>query len=161
MYDTHVMAGTKDNGTKDARQAAILQLAQSETVHTQADMLKGLRAKRFRVDQSTLSRDLRELNVRKVAGKYVVTESKPAPPDTLDLSAAVSEFTTCGPHLIVVRTGIGQAQPVSIRIDGEQEPAITATLAGDDTIFVATKNRRSQTVALRRLKQWFGDKHEI
>ena len=34
------------------------------------------------------------------------------------------------------------------------------TLAGDDTVFVATKNRRSQTVALRRLEQWFEDKHE-
>ena len=27
------------------------------------------------------------------------------------------------------------------------------------TIFLATKSRRSQTVALRRLKLWFGDKH--
>jgi arginine repressor len=72
----------------------------------------------------------------------------------------VRRFTGCGPHLVVVTTDIGQAQAVAVSIDRAGEPAVVATLAGDDTVFVATRSRRTQAVVLRRLEQWFGDKHE-
>jgi arginine repressor len=45
-------------------------------------------------------------------------------------------------------------------MDRQDEPAFVATLAGDDTIFIATKNSKTQAVALRRLEAWFGDKRE-
>jgi transcriptional regulator of arginine metabolism len=145
---------------KDDRQAAILDLVTSGTVHTQRDLLKALKSRRIAVDQSTLSRDLSELNVRKSGGTYILNGPNRPAPTAPDFAAAVLRFTTCGPHLIVVRTGVGQAQPVALRIEDAGEPAVTATLAGDDTIFVATKSSRAQVVALRRLKEWFGDKHE-
>lgn len=146
--------------SKDQRQATILELARDKPIRTQAEFLDVLRARRVTVDQSTLSRDLAELNIRKTNGHYVVIEEPKGPPQKLDYSAVVFSFTTCGPHLIVIRTGVGQGSPVAVAIEEASEFAITATLAGDDTIFVATKNRRAQVVALRRLKQWFGDKHE-
>ena len=65
-------------------------------------------------------------------------------------------------HLLQILL-VGALLPFSREVvvfDAAGDPAIAGTLAGDDTIFVATKNRRSQTVALRRLEQWFGDKHE-
>jgi transcriptional regulator of arginine metabolism len=114
----------------------------------------------FVVDQSTLSRDLAELGIRKRGGRYAFNGAGEAEAAEIDYAAAVRRFTTCGPHLIVVITGVGQAQLVAVAIEEKGDSAITATLAGDDTIFVATKDRRAQTVALRRLKTWFGDKHE-
>lgn len=111
------------------------------------------------VDQSTLSRDLIELEIRKAHGRYV-TPARTEPAAEPEFGAAVVGYTTCGPHLTVIRTTMGAAQPLAVKIDQAAEPSITATLAGDDTIFLATKNRRSQVVALRRLEQWFGDKHE-
>jgi len=154
MYDTHAMAD------KDRRQSAILDLVQDRPIRTQAQIIKGLTKKGVRVDQSTLSRDLIELSVRKSGGVYRVEDTNGTDNGQVDLSAAVVFFTSCGPHLIVVRTGVGQAQAVAVRIDGSNEPAITGCIAGDDTVFVATKNRRCQVVALRRLTSWFGDKHE-
>ena len=62
--------------------------------------------------------------------------------------------------MIVVSTGVGQAAPIAVAIDNRGEPALAGTIAGDDIIFIATKNRRAQAVILRRLKQWFGDKYE-
>ena len=113
------------------------------------------------VDQSTLSRDLIELGIRKSGGRYVLpapesasTEGEPV------FGAAVRSYTTCGPHMIVIRTSMGTAQPLAVRIDHAADSSITASLAGDDTVFLATKSRRSQVVALRRLESWFGDKHE-
>lgn len=154
MYDTPVMAD------KNQRQSAILDLVQNGPIRTQAQMIAGLKKKGVGVDQSTLSRDLIELSVRKTGGVYRVEEIESADEIQVDLSAAVVSFTTCGPHLLVVRTGVGQAQAVAARIDGANDSAITGCIGGDDTVFVATKNRRSQVVALRRLTAWFGDKHE-
>lgn len=154
MYDIGVMAD------KNERQSAILELVESGPVRTQAQLIKGLKASGIAVDQSTLSRDLIELSVRKTNGSYQVDRSDSNENGGIDLSGAVESFTTCGPHMIVIRTGVGQAQAVAVRIDESGESAITGSIAGDDTVFVATKTRRCQVVALRRLATWFGDKHE-
>lgn len=146
--------------TKDQRQGAIRKIVKTGTVGTQGELRKALRGRGMEVDQSTLSRDLVELEIRKVRGRYEIVEQSGRPAPEPAFGAAVVSYTTCGPHLIVLRTTTGAAQPLAVKIDATAEPAITATLAGDDTIFMATKNRRSQVVALRRLAQWFGEKHE-
>lgn len=146
---------------REARQAAIEQVLQTSVVTTQQQLRDALKRAGHAVDQSTLSRDLQELGVRKVAGRYQRTDvAKSDGSQRLDYAAAVRSFVVCGPNLIVLRTAVGQAQPVALVIDAKKDPAIVATLAGDDTIFVATRNRRTQTVALRRLTTWFGDKRE-
>jgi transcriptional regulator of arginine metabolism len=124
------------------------------------NLLAALRRRGHEVDQSTLSRDLTELGIRKIGGRYVLRPAGEPATSQVDHAASVRRFTTCGPNLIVVSTGVGAAQPVALAIDGAGDASIAATLAGDDTIFIATGSRRTQTVALRRLKQWFGDKHE-
>lgn len=150
-------------GRKEERLALIRRLVRERRARTQADLLRNLRSAGQRVDQSTLSRDLLELGIRKAGGRYVLPRpvEHAGEPSLTDLAGVVKRYTTCGPHLTVVATVVGQAQAVAVAIDTVREPAIAATLAGDDTVFVATKNRRSQAVALRRLKQWFGDKHEL
>lgn len=146
---------------KHERWNAIRMIVQQSGVGTQADLRKALRARGIVVNQSTLSRDLLEMDIRKSGGSYVFQQAEAEPgPDVVDLSGVVLSFTICGSNLIVIRTATGQAQGVASLIDQHAEPAILATIAGDDAIFVATKTRRTQVVALRRLEQWFGDKHE-
>ncbi len=146
--------------TREQRQAALLEFLKAGSAATQRELLKLLRGRGIRADQSTLSRDLVELGVTKQRGRYALPEKTAPRPTEPRFDAAVQSFTTCGPHLIVIRTALGAAQPLAVQIDRRAEPSITATLAGDDAIFVATKSRRSQVVALRRLEEWFGDKHE-
>ncbi len=143
---------------KEDRLALIQNLVESGDVSTQSELIRALRKKRFSVDQSTLSRDLAELGIRKSGGRYVSPERSRRRRPKVDYSVFVHRFLPCGPHLIVLSTTTGQAQTVAVAIDQANEPAIAASLAGDDTVFVATRNRRSQVVALRRLQQWFGDK---
>lgn len=145
---------------KAERWDVIRRLVRNEDVGTQADIRRALRRIGLAVDQSTLSRDLVELGIRKAAGRYVVEPAKSPGEPEVDYSAVVESFTTCGPHQIILRTTTGQAQPVGVAIDEKNEPAIAATLAGDDTVLILTKTRRAQVVALRRLEQWFGGKHE-
>ena len=146
--------------TKGQRLALIERLVRRRPIATQSELLRQLAGQGARVEQSTLSRDLAELYITKRGGRY----ARVAPPErtevTLDYARVVHSFTPCGPHLMVLSTEVGQAQPVAVWIDRQSDPAITATLAGDDSIFIATKTRRAQVVALRRLTQWFGEKHE-
>ena len=145
---------------RQQRQAAIQKILKASAISTQGRLLTALAKRGVEVDQSTLSRDLKELGVRKASGRYVIPDEEAASPPEVDYSAAVVSFVTCGEHLIVLRTAVGQAQPVALAIDGKADPSIAGTLAGDDTIFLATKTRKTQTVALRRLENWFGDKRE-
>ena len=159
----HIMYDGRCVGDKEERLALVRRLVRDRRARTQAELLRNLRSAGWRVDQSTLSRDLVELGIRKAGGRYVLPRrvEQAGGPKLADLAVVVKRFTTCGPHLTVVSTVVGQAQAVAVAIDKASEAAIAATLGGDDTVFVATKNRRSQAVALRRLKQWFGDKHEL
>lgn len=146
--------------TKTDRLSAIRRIVRAQRLSTQGELRRALRADGVQVDQSTLSRDLVELEIRKSRGRYVLPGPVAESNGHAQFGAAVQSFTTCGPHLVVIRTSMGAAQPLAVRIDQAGESSITATLAGDDTIFLATQNRRMQVVALRRLEQWFGDKHE-
>ncbi len=137
----------------------IRRIVRSRAIGTQAELMTLLRKARMACNQATLSRDLGELGIRKSGGRYRPPGPAQRDPAAVDLSAVVHGFVGCGPHLIVVRTAVGQAQPVAVAIDEKSDPTIMGTLAGDDTILVATKNRRSQTVALRRLEHWFGVRH--
>jgi len=145
---------------RQKRQATIQRILKASAISTQGQLIDALAKSGLEVDQSTLSRDLKELGVRKVSGRYVIPSEEASPPPEVDYSTAVVSYVACGPHLIVIHTAIGQAQPIALAIDGKAEPSIAGTLAGDDTIFLATKTRKTQTVALRRLENWFGDKRE-
>jgi transcriptional regulator of arginine metabolism len=147
--------------SKFDRHQAIRDLVDAGGVESQAQLRKGLQSRRLDVDQSTLSRDLAELDIRKIGGEYQVNGHAQFPATDgmpIDYSRVVRRIVTCGPNMIVLHTDTGQAQPVAIAIDEAADPAIAGTIAGDDTIFVATRGARQQTVALRRLQTWFGDK---
>jgi transcriptional regulator of arginine metabolism len=114
----------------------------------------------IKVNQSTLSRDLAELSIRKSNGRYRIDASRERSEPSRTLASAVHGWSACGPHLLVVRTSIGQAQAVGVAIDQADEASIAGTLAGDDTVFVATTSATDQKTAIRRLTSWFGDGHE-
>lgn len=144
---------------REARQQAILGLIRRQAIGTQKTLRAALRKIGVDVDQSTLSRDLTEIGVHKVDGRYVLAEPEVKPPPS-PVGLVIRTVTPCGPHLVVLKTNVGQAQPVALAIDARQDPSVAATLAGDDTVFLATRNRKAQAVALRRLIQWFGEHSE-
>ena len=142
---------------KARRQALILDLLGREPVRNQEQLRRGLRAVGVVATQATLSRDIKELGLVKRAadGAY----QRPTPPMTpaggtaSALSRAVTEFVTGVDrvqHMIVLRTGPGQAHAAAIAIDRAQLPEVVGTIAGDDTILVIARDvRGSRTLADR------------
>jgi transcriptional regulator of arginine metabolism len=129
------------------RQTAILALVRERALSTQAEVATALRDSGFDVVQTTVSRDISELGLVKVrapSGRLVY-----APPGTSDgdrlraLGAALRRYaTTVEPAgtLVVVTTPSGYANALAQAVDEAGHPAIVGTVAGDNTIFVATRD---------------------
>jgi transcriptional regulator of arginine metabolism len=167
---------------RNERHTFLLRLVEEQAVQRQSHLLEALAGAGMEVHQSTLSRDLRELGIRKVQGRYRTTGA-PAPRAVArDAAAAappggttstrggvagvgsggatlpeVRGFTACGPNLITVRTGTGQAPLLGVLLDSSDEPCVAGTIAGDDTVLVVTRGRPEQRAAQDLLTTWFGE----
>ena len=134
------------------RQDAILEILSAEEVRSQHDLLARLRARGFEVTQPSISRDLQELRVAKIQGRYRAGRAEPSAPGyTGDLIGGIESIALAGPNLIVVRTPPGRATVVAIAIDQAGWREVVGTVAGDDTLFVAVAGRPQQSRVVARL----------
>ena len=67
-------------------------------------------------------------------------------------------FKPAGPHLSVVFTATGAAQTVALAIDRAAWPEVVGTMAGDDTIFVATAGAQDQKRFFQRLERYLEER---
>jgi transcriptional regulator of arginine metabolism len=96
----------------------------------QQSLLEELNKLGHKVTQSTISRKLKQLGIIKIAGKYQISS----------LSLSNNEYLFVAPNLFIIKTAAGNAQAVAAKIDRQiigKHPAFIATIAGDDTIFLA------------------------
>jgi transcriptional regulator of arginine metabolism len=143
---------------REQRHAAILDILGSRSVKRQAEFVALLQDKGFHATQSSVSRDLRELGISKLAEGYGRLASGGAieEPD-LTASGFVREVLPAGSNLTVVLTAVGAAQRVAVFLDRSNWPEIVGTVSGDDTIFVATRNKQDQRKLISRLQTTLQD----
>lgn len=135
--------------SKNRRQAFILQLIETRPVATQQELVDALQEAGFDVAQATVSRDLRALGLVKRQGEdgksyYHLDEDEGLEGLVGDrwskvYREAVILVETAG-NLVVVKTLPGMANGAAAFVDRLPEPGLVGTIAGDDTIFVATKS---------------------
>ena len=144
---------------KSRRQAAILELIDREPLHSQELLRRRLRHHGFDATQATISRDIRDLGLVKRAGDGAYQRSgvDVANPETAltALDRAAGEFlrrVDRVQQLVVIRTGVGQAQSLAIALDRAQLPEAVGTIAGDDTILVIARGARGAAALVKRLE---------
>jgi transcriptional regulator of arginine metabolism len=135
------------------RQAAIRELLSRSPIRSQTELLKKLASRGFRATQSSVSRDLQEMHAAKADGRYVLPEALSGnggakPVQNLGLIRAIKP---AGPNLLVIQTPPGSASAVGLAIDAARWPDVVGTVAGDDTVLVATANKTDQARVLARL----------
>ena len=151
-----------DAEVRRQRRQVLSELIRQGNVHSQAELVDGLRQRGFTVTQSSVSRDLRDLRVGKVAGTYVLPAtflsvsgngSSGSVDDELpnEISRWVRSVHAAGPNLLVVKTSQGSAMQVATNLDRMSWPEVVGTVAGDDTIFIATDGKVAQSRVARRL----------
>jgi transcriptional regulator of arginine metabolism len=135
------------------RRNQILELLQHETVTTQEELRKRLARRGIRVTQATVSRDIEELGLIKMRSGYRRPDapepvSTPQPTLTVILKEFVREVLQAS-NMVVVKTHPGNAHSVGVVLDAEQWSEVVGTVAGDDTIFIATPGTR-QAARIRK-----------
>jgi len=142
---------------KTLRQRAILELIKQGPVASQEDLQKALRKRGIKVGQATLSRDIRDLGLSKMAHGYSLSAgdgtSTPALPP---VSRLVREFVLevrAAQNLLVIKTIVGSAQPVAAALDDEDWPEAVGTVAGDDTILIVCPDHKEASKLASRIQE--------
>ena len=141
--------------TKAARQRRISELVAGTEVPSQTALAELLATDGVSVTQATLSRDLEDLGVEKVRGRYVLPQDEGHPPSRLLAAEApgprlarlceellVSAEATG--NLIVLRTPPGAAQLLASALDRADWPDVAGSVAGDDTVLVIVRSPASK-----------------
>lgn len=153
---------------KRERHAAILELVRSVPVASQEDLRVLLKERGWDVTQSTLSRDIHELGLARVATpdglRYQVPGAATSGEDddtdertTLEtlLPALFDRIDGVG-ELVVLHTVIGGAQPLAVALDAEEWAEVMGTIAGDDTILIVCRSAQARERLIRRVKEMAG-----
>jgi transcriptional regulator of arginine metabolism len=140
------------------RRTQILEIVAREPVLTQAQLRRRLAQRGVRVTQATVSRDLEELGLAKTREGYRLPEPtvSPSAPAHPGLATVLKEFVRDvrkAGNLVVVRTHPGTAHAIGVALDTVPWPEIAGTVAGDDTIFVATDSSREAARLRRKLME--------
>ena len=135
------------------RHQVIADIIEGQAVASQAQLGRLLAERGIRVTQSCISRDLSVLGAVKQGRAYSVAASDVSAGDRQMLATYARGLANAGPNLAIVRTATGAAQRIALFLDRCAWPEVVATVAGDDTIFVATRNRDEQRVLLARLRR--------
>src|SRR3954463_2773585 len=146
---------------KARRQGAILELIDSEPLHSQEQLRRRLLKSGFAATQATISRDIKELGLVKRSGDgaYQRPGADALNPESAvtALERAVAEFlrnVERVQQLVVVRTGRAQAQALAEALDRAALPEVVGTIAGDDTILMIARGARGAAALVKRLKDY-------
>jgi transcriptional regulator of arginine metabolism len=136
---------------KRERQQKILSLIQAKPIGTQEDLRALLERTGVPATQSSVSRDLEELGIVKHHGHYTLPRTNgSAVRGLLSLDQA-------GDGLVIARTMPGLASAVAVEIDAAVIPEVVGTIAGEDTIFIAVRDARSQRATIKEVWALFGN----
>lgn len=156
---------------KSERHTAIRQLISSSGISSQDMLLERLRSRGFELTQATLSRDLKLMQVAKIADGvdgYIYVLPGVVANQPMQQSQEQIKFLSDGfrgiqfsGNLAVIKTSPGYASSIAAVIDNASLWEIIGTIAGDDTILLIIKEgvlRQEITAALKKIMPLLKDK---
>lgn len=136
------------------RRSAIRELLSQGPAETQASLVSALQGRGCVATQSSVSRDLREIGAIKTAHGYELPAANdPGDDHVANVAELLRTITSAGPNLLVIHTAVGAAQRVGLALDRCNWPGIVGTIAGDDTVFIATSSAAAQKNLTTRIER--------
>lgn len=147
---------------KSQRHRSIIEIVEKKLVETQEELAAELRQRGYTVTQATVSRDIRELCLIKVATRdnryrYAIPGEKVPVADRAKARRVFHDSVTgmeLSENIIAVKTTPGSAQSVALVIDNEGWREIIGTVAGDDTVLVVVKPKSAGPQVLKEFKAY-------
>lgn len=143
---------------KADRQNEIRKLIKNNKISKHSQIVQLLADKGMHFTQATISRDIHEMNIVKVASDhdgyiYVLPEESE---NDLERKAGqiISESMVSlesQQFIVIVKTIPGYAQALGSLLDQLVFPEVRGLLAGDDTIFMVTKSNHDAIVLIKKI----------
>lgn len=148
---------------KTRRQAKILELIQRNDVETQEELSAYLVREGFQVTQATVSRDIRELKLTKIAmdnGKQKYAVITDADSGLMEKYARVLRegfiSMDLAKNIVVIKTVSGMAGAVCAAIDAMKFQEMVGSIAGDDTIICIIRDDEEAVKIMKKLRKIVG-----
>lgn len=137
---------------REERLNMLLELVIEGHFATQEELVEALEGRGVKVTQSSVSRDIRELGLRKRGGIYVASAEMLAGPSGLDMWSFATSVVAAGDHMIVIRCRPATAQTLAMEVDASRWHGVAGTIAGDDTVFVAVTSAAACKEIVQRVR---------
>lgn len=142
------------------RHAKILDIISRYDIETQEELADRLNQEGFRVTQATVSRDIREMKLTKVANDrgrqvYKVLQSGETGMNEKYLRVLQDGYVSMdmAQNILVVKTVAGMAMAVAAALDAMKWPEIAGCIAGDDTIMCAVRSVDETLIVMDKIKK--------
>ena len=145
---------------KIERQAKILELIVKNEIGTQEELTARLEEAGFNATQATVSRDIREMKLTKVADaagklRYVAYKTTEDDMNEKYIRIFLDGFVSMdnAQNILVIKTVSGMAMAVAAALDPMDFAEIVGSIAGDDTIMCAVRSIDDTVVLMGKLKR--------
>lgn len=145
---------------KIARHSKIIELIKQYDIETQEELASRLNEAGFSVTQATVSRDIRELKLMKIAkkngkSKYAVMTSKDTPDSEKYIRVLRDAFLSMdvAQNILVIKTSSGMANAAAAALDHMNWQEVVGSIAGDDTIACFSKNAEDTITLMNKIRK--------
>lgn len=150
---------------KLGRQSKIIELVNKNDIETQEELADLLTKAGYNVTQATISRDIRELKLTKVAGddgrqKYIILKNNEAGLSDKFIRVLKDGFVSMdmAMNIIVIKTVSGMAMAVAAALDALHIQGILGCIAGDDTVMCIVKTTDETISVMEKLNKYINTK---
>ncbi len=145
---------------KRQRHEVVVDLINKYDIETQEELAAYLKEEGFEVTQATVSRDIRELKLSKIATgngkqKYIILKNDDSHLGDKYIRVLRDGFVSMNmaQNILVIKTVQGMAMAVAAALDAMKFPEIVGCIAGDDTIMAAIKSTDETMIVMDKINE--------
>ena len=146
---------------RSARHAKILEIISHKEIETQEELCAELNQLNYVVTQATISRDIRDLHLFKVAGvekkyryAYINDGDSEISPKLKSLFRDCVISVKMAQNLVVVKTLSGNGANAGAVVDKLNYDGIVGSVAGDDTLLVICDDHASAASVVEKITEF-------
>ena len=145
---------------KIARHSKILDLINQYDIETQEELAAKLQEAGFAVTQATVSRDIRELKLMKIAkpdggSRYTVMGQRDSQNSEKYIRVLKDAFLSMemAQNILVIKTVSGMANAAGAALDNMNYSEVVGCIAGDDTIACINRSTDDTIILMDKIKK--------
>ena len=143
---------------RSVRHTKILEIISLKEIETQEELCAELNAMNYVVTQATISRDIRDLHLFKVAGiekkyryAYINDGESEISPKMMSLFRDCVVGVSAAQNLVVVKTLTGNGANAGAVVDKLNYDEVVGSVAGDDTLLVVCKDIDAASAVVEKI----------